>query len=412
MFISTDCGTNFDLIWAKGGHDLATSQATQESFIPSENTQWITERIPLQDFNGNSNVQIAIMNISGWGNNLYLDNISILQPSYSSPSFTIFYTPRDTVSIGNTVNFWDYSTDFPTSWSWEFEGASPSNSSVQNPSVIYNSAGNFDVKLTTTNPSGGDSWLINDFMTIVDKPTVSITSDPTNQNICEGDSITLIASGAYYYEWYDERGYLTSIEDTLISYTNISTTYDVIGYDRYGGIGIDDVQVTVNPLPEFDLGEDIIITEEESEILDVGATFSSYLWNDGTTSKTLEVSGDDFQPGTHEFYVIVTDANNCSSSDTVTVTINEVTDIVEFPFENSKFKIYPIPSNDKIFIETSNPGKNFHLYLYDLGGQLLIRKEIISDFTQLNISKLPQGVYLIKLKHEKSTETVKIIKKN
>lgn len=411
VFISTDCGNNFYPIWAKGGDDLATAPDNQENFVPSDDSEWITERIPLQDFNGYSNVHIALVNISGWGNNLYLDNISILQPSYSEPSYTVFWTPRDTVSVGSTVKFWDYSTEYPTSWFWEFEGSTPATSNEQNPSVTYNSVGTFDVKLTTSNSSGGDDWLRSDFITVVDKPDVLVNSNPASSNICEGDSIVLVASGTNFYEWYDGRGYLISENDTLIAYPQINTTYEVTGYDNYGGASTVESQVVVNSLPVFDLGEDFNITEEESITLDVGETFSSYLWNDGSTAKTLTVSGDEYGTGMHEFYVIATNSNSCSSTDTVLVTISEITSVLELSFEDSDVKIYPVPAHSNLNIEFADTDKNVHLYLYDIKGQLLTTKAIRSDLTQLNVSDLPQGVYLIKLINERKTETVRIVKK-
>ena len=410
VFISTDCGNNFYPIWAKGGDDLATAPDNQDNFVPSGDSEWVTERIPLQEFNGYSNVHIALVNISGWGNNLYLDNISILQPSYSEPSYTEFWTPRDTVSVGSTVKFWDYSTEYPTSWLWEFEGSTPATSNEQNPSVTYNTVGTFDVKLTTSNSSGGDDWLRIDFITVVDKPNVLINSNPASSSICEGDSIVLIASGTNFYEWYDDRGYLISENDTLIVYPQINTTYEVTGYDNYGGSSSVESRVVVNGIPDFDLGEDVNIMEEESITLDVGETFSSYLWNDGSTAKTLTVIGDEYGAGTHEFHVTATNSNSCSSTDAVLVTISEITSVLELSFEDSDVKIFPVPAHSNVNIEFAEIYKNIHIYLYDIKGQLLTTKKIKSDLTQLNVSDLPQGVYLIKLINERKTETVRILK--
>jgi PKD repeat protein len=60
-----------------------------------------------------------------------------------------------TVNEGGSVAFTDLSTNNPTSWSWTFEGGTPSSSTAQNPTVTYNTAGTYDVTLTATN-AGGD----------------------------------------------------------------------------------------------------------------------------------------------------------------------------------------------------------------------------------------------------------------
>ena len=58
----------------------------------------------------------------------------------------------------SSVNFTDISTNSPTSWSWTFQGGSPSSSTVQNPSdITYSTAGCYDVKLVATNTFGSDS---------------------------------------------------------------------------------------------------------------------------------------------------------------------------------------------------------------------------------------------------------------
>jgi PKD repeat protein len=49
-----------------------------------------------------------------------------------------------------TVQFTDQSTG-ATSWSWNFPGGTPSTSTLQNPVVVYNTAGNFDVTLQAFN---------------------------------------------------------------------------------------------------------------------------------------------------------------------------------------------------------------------------------------------------------------------
>jgi PKD repeat protein len=275
VLASVDCGKNFNPIWTRGGDDLATAPDNEDSFVPSDDSDWRTESISLKELNGFSNVHIALVNKSSWGNNLYLDNISIFVPAYDQPSISNFNTPNDTVSIGSAVNFTDYSTQNPTTWSWEFEGASTPTSTQQNPSVTYNTPGIFDVKLTTSNSSGGNSELKSEYITVIGNPNILITTDPAEKSICIGDSIILEASGADYYEWFDARGSLISENETLTVQPKITSTYEVKGYDNYGGVSSLETEIIVNPLPVFDLGEDVEITVAETVTLDVGKSFSA-----------------------------------------------------------------------------------------------------------------------------------------
>ena len=58
-----------------------------------------------------------------------------------------------------SVAFTDLSTNSPTSWAWEFENNGLTDSTLQNPTHIYPSAGTYSVKLTATN-AGGSGMLV------------------------------------------------------------------------------------------------------------------------------------------------------------------------------------------------------------------------------------------------------------
>lgn len=54
------------------------------------------------------------------------------------------------------VNFTDLSTNSPTSWAWDFTNNGSTDSTLQNPSTTYSTAGTYSVKLTATNSGGSD----------------------------------------------------------------------------------------------------------------------------------------------------------------------------------------------------------------------------------------------------------------
>ena len=59
------------------------------------------------------------------------------------------------VAVGGSVHFTDNSWGAQlVSWNWEFEGGTPATSTAQNPTVSYNQAGTFGVRLTVTNADG------------------------------------------------------------------------------------------------------------------------------------------------------------------------------------------------------------------------------------------------------------------
>jgi len=80
VYVSTDCGASWTLLWEKGGRDLATHPdgclAGLTSFLPT-NATWMTDSVSLDAYKGLSPVKIRFEGVSGWGNNLFLDDIVV-----------------------------------------------------------------------------------------------------------------------------------------------------------------------------------------------------------------------------------------------------------------------------------------------------------------------------------------------
>ena len=76
-----------------------------------------------------------------------------LQPNLDlEPDFTASAT---NIALGQAINFTDATEGMVSSWSWTFEGATPSTSTEQNPSgITYNTPGDYDVTLEVTGPTG------------------------------------------------------------------------------------------------------------------------------------------------------------------------------------------------------------------------------------------------------------------
>lgn len=76
-----------------------------------------------------------------------------------------------------------------------------------------------------------------------------------------------------------------------------------------------EAQIKVYPLPEPYLGEDVYTTEPHNLILSPGNDFVSYVWHDGSTEATFQVTN------MHSalYSVTVTDQNGCSNTDSLRV---------------------------------------------------------------------------------------------
>ena len=66
-----------------------------------------------------------------------------------------------------------------TTYNWQFPGGTPSASTVQNPVVVYNTAGSYSVILTASNAAGSNTFTLNNYINV---STVPSTSFGTNLN--------------------------------------------------------------------------------------------------------------------------------------------------------------------------------------------------------------------------------------
>src|SRR5690606_18041066 len=105
------------------------------------------------------------------------------------------------------------------------------------------------------------------------------------------------------------------------------------------------VVATINPDPVVDLGPDTLVCTP-SYTLNAGNAGANYVWSNNSTNQTLNVTTSDL------YYVTVTDANNCSASDTVQV------DLVAPPVVNLGNDT-SICQGASITLDAGNPGATY-----------------------------------------------------
>jgi hypothetical protein len=76
VLVSTDCGETWTSIYSQAGSILATAPPTTGPFVPTA-SQWKMDVVSLAAYAGQSDVMFAFVNTSGFGNDLFLDNINI-----------------------------------------------------------------------------------------------------------------------------------------------------------------------------------------------------------------------------------------------------------------------------------------------------------------------------------------------
>ncbi len=99
------------------------------------------------------------------------------------------FTANTTYTCSGLIDFTDLSTNFPTSWNWDFgDGGSDT---TQNPSYTYASNGTYDVTLIACNAFGCDTITFTNYITVnTSSPTpVAASCTPSTLTYCCGFGI-------------------------------------------------------------------------------------------------------------------------------------------------------------------------------------------------------------------------------
>ena len=115
-----------------------------------------------------------------------IDSITVNVQIITGGAVPVFTANTTTIVEGSTVTFNGSASTNATGYSWLFPGGTPDTSNLQNPVIMYNTAGTYDVTLTVTNACGGaDSTLtMPNYITV--NPPVGI-----NENFVGSNSIKL-----------------------------------------------------------------------------------------------------------------------------------------------------------------------------------------------------------------------------
>lgn len=178
-------------------------------------------------------------------------------------------------------------------------------------------------------------------VTVVPAPTVSLGPD---SSICTGDSVVLDAGNAgSVFIWQDG-----SVSQQLTALTSGTYTVSVTSPLLSTCTVEDSVVVTVVNYPIVDLGPDTLFCELGSLLLDAGNPGANFLWNDSTSTQTLQTAD------SGSYWVTVSAALNaaCSASDTVELTVVPLP-VVDLGTDTT------FCQGDSLLLDAQNAGSNY-----------------------------------------------------
>lgn len=164
-----------------------------------------------------------------------------------------------------------------------------------------------------------DSQTLSSSITVSVNPnTTNIQINPSSAQICNGNSVTLTASGADNYTWSHTLG-TGAVKNPTPSTT---TTYTVTGTNNDGCFSTKTVTVTVIPIPETLINTSSPIICDGANVTLTASGADSYEWSNGLGSGNEK----SVNPTTNTTYTVTgTNSGMCSASNQITITNHKTT---------------------------------------------------------------------------------------
>ncbi len=146
-------------------------------------------------------VVLTVTNASGSDTRTKTSYITV---NNCSPTANFTGNPT-TLCEGQTVSFFDASTNTPTTWAWTFPGGTPAASAIANPVITYATAGVYNVTLQVTNAYGTNTFTRTNYITVnacPPPPVSNFTGTPTT--VCVGSTVAFTNTSTgfpNYWQW-------------------------------------------------------------------------------------------------------------------------------------------------------------------------------------------------------------------
>jgi len=293
---------------------------------PEGNKLWsYPGQIPIQVNSTSAPVGDYTLNITTTGSNgtPIHKRTAIVRKIVTVPPVADFTANNTNPCSGQPISFSDHSTGPPSSWEWLFPGASPTTSSIQNPSdIVYSAAGTFGVTLTVTNEKGTNTVVKNDYITVKPVPSPPVA---TNQSVCFGTEVPELMATGLELQWYLEdsvvgSGPVFNTGQVLSGVYNYTVTQTENGCESQPT----DVSLTINELPSVYLSTLDTVCASDPEFNLTGGTPIGGSYSGAGISNGITFNPSIAGAGDHLITYLFTDGNGCSNSFSQVLTVNPV----------------------------------------------------------------------------------------
>jgi len=219
---------------------IVNTCSIQVRTIDTQNPNSVPEHTPTDLFSISSALDALIWKPTGVPSGV----VEIINCSAPIADFTGVPT---NIFTGQTVNFTDLSTNTPTTWSWNFGGGgTPNTSTLQNPSIVFNTVGSYTVTLTATNADGSDAETKTAYINVTTPvaPVANFSADDVTPTVSQNVTFTDLSTGnPTSWSWNFGDGNNSTLQNPVHAYT-AGGTYTVT-LTATNGVG-NDAEVKTN----------------------------------------------------------------------------------------------------------------------------------------------------------------------
>ena len=238
--VAVNCSDEYNhIIFDKTGLDLATANLQTNGWAPDSEEDWRTEIVDLKDFVGQT-ISLKFTNVSGYGNNLYLDNIIVYENRDFPQSDFIIEPDQFYYCKGESLTFSNIATSGMTNnFIWSFgEHAIPPTANTPGPHIIqFPEPGIYEVSLITANHLGMDKQT--QLVEIHEEPEANFTFEVTNSWVAFNN----LSKGGGTMLWDFGDGQTSEIPNPNHLYT-VNSTY-LVTLTQHNACGVNAVSKEV-----------------------------------------------------------------------------------------------------------------------------------------------------------------------
>lgn len=354
-----------------------------------------------------------------------------------------FSVDRKTICIGNSVNFTDQSYNSPTTWKWSFPGGTPSSSTVQNPSVTYNSPGIYSATLTVSNGVNTLTYKMDTAVIVMNESKkLTILESFNYSNLSENNfwevtnyqnnkrfevyaGVGFTDNKCLYLNNFSDKG---KSSDELISgsidLSQIKNANDLTIQFRYAYAKSTSTNLEVLRLSLSDDCGDTWAVKKSITSGSLSSTTSSTSWFPLSTNdwKTFTLSGISSNYWTKDFRIKIDFQGNGGNN----LFIDDINIYPTSPKEDIQVSVTdlsnsipvflsPNPVEDRLVVQLDQNFASLHFTVVDISGKIMINRfnkegNALNQF-EINTSELQSGAYLLHVQTEQGVVTKHFIVK-